>query len=183
MDSQVNNLITQRKILIDADVAEQIIDLFKRFDVDNVRTTPREILNNYFGVWYPRKVRTNPYAWFDATFARVQEAIGDDLEINEWWFNCYNYPWQYNWHTHIPHMYAAILYILTPENCGGIQFKSVEESNVYNPQNVYTHHPSVGDFLLFPATLPHRVQRNASQNYRIMAAFNLIPKYIDPKSK
>lgn len=114
--------------------------------------------------WHSSKVKDNPYPWFDTTFTRIKNCVGD-LNIDEWWFNCGAPGDEYRWHVHSHYTWTGVLYIQTPKNCGGIEFKNREEH-----QTVY---PQVGDFLLFPGTLSHRVLKNMSSDYRISAAFNL----------
>ena len=143
------------RLAVDPGLAEEVVRLYR--DLDNAR-------GGAYGTWHSRRIRTNPYAWFDSTFNRVAEATGG-LEIDEWWFNCGEPGDEYRWHSHNPYPWAAVLYIQTPENSGGIEFKKRGEFQVFQP--------SVGDFLLFPGNLAHRVLKNHSADFRISVAFNL----------
>jgi hypothetical protein len=148
-------MFTQSKISVDDNIAENVVKLYR--DLDNAR-------GGAYGTWHSRRIRTNPYAWFDNTFNRVAESIGD-LVIDEWWFNCGAPDDEYRWHSHNPYPWAAVLYIQTPENCGGLEFKRHGEFQVFQP--------AVGDFLIFPGNLAHRVLKNHSTDFRISVAFNL----------
>jgi hypothetical protein len=147
-------MFSQSTIIVDPCVAEEVIKLYK--DLDNAR-------GGAYGTWHSRRIRTNPHPWFEDTFNRVATAVGD-LTIDEWWFNCGEPLDEYRWHTHSPYKWAGVLYIQTPENSGGIEFRQQEE--------YYTHTPQAGEFLLFSGNLAHRVLKNNSTDYRISVAFN-----------
>ena len=140
---------------VDPGLAEQVVKLYQ--DLDNAR-------GGAYGTWHSRRIRTNPYEWFEATFNRVAASIGD-MVIDEWWFNCGEPGDEYRWHSHNPYPLAGVLYIQTPENSGGIEFKRHGEFQIFQP--------SVGDFLLFSGNLAHRVLKNQSTDFRISVAFNL----------
>lgn len=148
-------MFKQSLITVDDSVALEVVKLYR--DLDNAR-------GGAYGTWHSRRIRTNPYPWFEATFNRVAESVGD-LTIDEWWFNCGEPLDEYRWHTHSPYKYAAVLYVQVPENSGGIEFRQREE--------YYTHTPQAGEFLLFSGNLAHRVLKNNSDNFRISVAFNL----------
>lgn len=148
-------MFTQSKISVDECVAAEVIKLYK--DLDNAR-------GGQYGTWHSRRIKHNSYPWFDATFNRVVDAVGD-LTIDEWWFNCGEPGDEYRWHAHTPYPQSGVLYIQTPENSGGIEFRSQESHEIFQP--------CAGDFLLFPGTLAHRVLKNRSTDFRISAAFNL----------
>ena len=148
-------MFTQSRILVDNNVAPEVVKLYR--DLDNAR-------GGAYGTWHSRRIRTNPYPWFESTFNRVAAAVGD-LTIDEWWFNCGEPLDEYRWHTHSPYQHAAVLYIQVPTNSGGIEFRKCEEYQVFQP--------SPGDFIQFSGNLAHRVLQNMSDNYRISVAFNL----------
>ncbi len=150
-------MFEHRSLSVDPGIAEQVVELYR--NLDNAR-------GGAYGTWHSRRIGTNPYPWFDATFNRVAASVGD-LTIHEWWFNCGAPGDEYRWHTHNPYKWAAVLYIQMPENAGGIEFKRKEEFQ--------TILPKAGDFLLFPGNLAHRVHKNLSTSHRISAAFNLNP--------
>ena len=147
-------MFTQSRILVDDDVAPEVVKLYR--DLDHAR-------GGAYGTWHSRRIRTNPYPWFSATFNRVAAAVGD-LTIDEWWFNCGEPLDEYRWHIHRPYEWAGVLYIQTPENSGGIEFRRQEE--------YYTHTPQAGEFLLFSGNLAHRVLKNHSDDFRISVGFN-----------
>lgn len=151
-------MFTQSKIAIDNDVAEEVVKLYR--DLDNAR-------GGRYGTWHSQRIRKNPYSWFDTTFNRVAAAV-EDFIIDEWWFNCGEHGDEYRWHAHVPYPWAAVLYIKTPENCGGIEFRRHGEFSSFMP--------SAGDFLLFSGNVAHRVLKNMSQDFRISAAFNFKSK-------
>ena len=148
-------MFTQSRIDIDLGVAEEVVKLYE--SLDRGRGGP-------CGTWHSSRISHNPYEWFSATFNRVAAAVGD-LTIDEWWFNCGEPLDEYRWHTHSPYAWAGVLYIQTPENSGGIEFRRQEE--------YYTHTPQAGEFLLFSGNLAHRVLKNMSTDFRISVAFNL----------
>jgi hypothetical protein len=148
-------MFTQSKIFVDECVAAEVVKLYK--DLDNAR-------GGRYGTWHSRRIKYNPYDWFNSTFNRIAAAIGD-LTIDEWWFNCGEPSDEYRWHAHTPYLWSGVLYIQTPENSGGIEFRTQESHEIFQP--------SAGDFLLFPGILAHRVLKNYSTDFRISAAFNL----------
>lgn len=148
-------MFKQSRLLIDTSLAEEVVKLYK--DLDNAR-------GGRYGTWHSKRIRTNPYPWFEPTFTKVKETVGD-LKIDEWWFNCGEPGDEYRWHAHTPYLWAAVLYIQTPVNCGGIEFKQQESYEIFQP--------TTGDFILFPGNLEHRVCKNLSNDYRISVAFNL----------
>ena len=147
-------MFSQSTIIVDPCVAEEVVKLYK--NLDNAR-------GGEYGTWHSRRIRTNPYPWFEDTFNRVAAAVSD-LTIDEWWFNCGEPLDEYRWHTHSPYKWAGVLYIQTLENSGGIEFRQQEE--------YYTHTPQAGEFLMFSGNLAHRVLKNNSTDYRISVAFN-----------
>jgi len=147
-------MFTQSRISVDDNIAEEVVRLYR--DPSNAR-------GHRYSVWHSPRIRTNPYPWFAATFNRVAESIGE-LTIDEWWFNCGAPGDEYRWHGHNPYKWAGVLYIQTPENSGGIEFKRHGEFQVFQP--------TVGDFLVFPGNLAHRVLKNMSEDFRISVAFN-----------
>jgi hypothetical protein len=148
-------MYSHSRIEVDDGIAAEVVKLYR--DLDNAR-------GGQYGTWHSRRIRTNPYSWLNATFDRVAAAVGD-LNIDEWWFNCGEPGDEYRWHAHTPYKWAGVLYIQTPENCGGIEFRQQGEYQIFQP--------NVGDFLLFSGSLAHRVLKNNSNEFRISAAFNL----------
>lgn len=148
-------MITHHKIEVDAPVAPEVIKLFHQ--LDNAR-------GGQYGTWHSRRLNHNPHVWFDATYKRVQHAFAS-LQIAEWWFNCGAPGDESRWHSHTPYLWAAVLYVQMPEHAGAIEFKRQAEFQIWEPK--------VGDLILFPGNLAHRVHKNLSDQFRISAAFNL----------
>lgn len=148
-------MFTLSQVEVDSEVAAQVVALFQQLDRGR---------GGALGTWHGQRLRDNPYPWFQSTFDRVATALGD-LRIDEWWFNCGQAGDEYRWHEHVPYPWAAVLYVQTPENSGGIEFRRYEEYQVFNP--------TVGDFIQFAGNLAHRVLPNRSTDYRISVAFNL----------
>lgn len=151
---QLELMFEQSQLTVDPGIVEEVVRL---------RRDPKNDRGHRYSVWHSPRIRTNPYPWFAATFGRVVESIGD-LTIDEWWFNCGAPGDEYRWHTHNPYKWAGVLYIQTPKNSGGIEFKQQGEHQVFQP--------SVGDFLLFSGNLAHRVLKNHSTDFRISVGFN-----------
>ena len=147
-------MFEQSQLAVDPGVADEVAQLYRKLDRGR---------GGKYGTWHSRRIRTNPYPWFDATFNRVAEAIGD-LKIDEWWFNCGEPGDEYHWHGHPTHPQVGVLYIQTPKKSGGIEFRRQGEYQIF--------HPTSGDFLVFPGNLVHRVLKNNSDNFRISVAFN-----------
>ena len=147
-------MFTQSSISVDDNIAEEVVKLYK---------DPSYARGHRYGTWHSPRIKTNPYAWFTETFNRVAAAVSD-LVIDEWWFNCGAPGDEYRWHTHSPYKWAGVLYIQTPENSGGIEFRQDQER--------YTHTPQAGEFLLFSGNLAHRILKNHSDNFRISVGFN-----------
>ncbi len=149
--------ITQHKIQVDEQVVPEVIKLYHH--LDNVR-------GGTYGTWHSRRWNHNPYPWFDNTYTRVQQVL-ESLTIDQWWFNCGAPGDENRWHSHSPYKWVAVLYVHMPENGGAIEFKREAEFQTWLPQ--------VGDLLVFPGNLAHRVHKNLSDQFRISAAFNLKP--------
>ena len=147
-------MFVQSRIEVDEAVANQVIKLFQELDHGR---------GGALGTWHGKRMRHNPYEWFDSTFARVQAAVGD-RRIEQWWFNCGEPGDEYRWHAHNPYIHSAVLYVQVPENSGGIEFRRHEEYQVFQP--------AAGDLIQFAGNLAHRVLPNLSLDYRISVAFN-----------
>jgi hypothetical protein len=147
-------MFTQSTIAVDAGVAQEVVRLFKELDRGR---------GGSMGTWHGFRHRDNPYPWFQATYDRVVEAVAP-LRIDQWWFNCGEVGDEYRWHAHNPYKHSGVLYVQTPENSGGIEFRKYEEYQTFMP--------TVGDYIQFAGNLAHRVQQNRSNDYRISVAFN-----------
>ena len=146
-------MFEKSKISVDDNIAEEVVKLYR---------DPNHARGHRYGTWHSPRIRSNPYPWFESTFNKV--AAASNLTIDEWWFNCGAPGDEYRWHTHSPYKWAGVLYIQTPKNSGGIEFKQDQER--------YTHTPQAGEFLLFSGNLSHRILKNHSDDFRISVGFN-----------
>ena len=147
-------MFEKSKISVDRNIAKEVVKLYR---------DPKHARGHRYGTWHSPRIRSNPYLWFESTFNRVA-AAASELTIDEWWFNCGAPGDEYRWHTHTPYSWAGVLYIQTPENSGGIEFRQDQER--------YTHTPQAGEFLLFSGNLAHRILKNMSTDFRISVGFN-----------
>ncbi len=144
------------RLAVDPGLVKEIIRLYR--DPVNAR-------GHSYGLWHSSRIRNNPYPWFNTTFNSVEDKVaGSGLTIDEWWFNCGAPGDEYRWHSHNPYPWAGVLYIQTPENSGGLEFKKSGE--------FFTFQPTEGDFLVFPGILTHRILKNMSGDFRISVGFN-----------
>lgn len=147
-------MFEQKQLEVDPGLVEEIVKLYR--DLDHAR-------GGKHGTWHSRRMRSNSFTWFNNTFNNVAAVVGD-FKIDEWWFNCGEPGDEYRWHAHPPYPLVGVLYIQTPENSGGIEFRRQGEYQIFQP--------TAGNFLLFPGNLVHRVLKNNSTDFRISAAFN-----------
>lgn len=148
-------MYTLSKIDFDRAVVDHILEIYHNSPSRSHRSC---------NTWHSKRIRTNPYTWFNSTFTQVEQAIGN-LKIGEWWFNVAKPGEEYRWHEHVPYTHTAVLYLQVPDNSGAIEFRKYEEYQQLNP--------SAGDFIEFSGNLAHRVLPNLSNDYRISVAFNL----------
>jgi hypothetical protein len=108
--------------------------------------------------------RFDRISWILQFLLRVEKELKNiypDYHIHRFWFNI-NGPGHSNeWHNHGSKEIVGVAYIQTDELSGDIEFK---DSNTISPK--------VGDLLIFPSELDHRVSVSQSNNFRISIAFN-----------
>ena len=86
-------------------------------------------------------------------------------------------------HTHPNSYLSAAYYVKTPKNCGKFiatnpnaisknYYPAIEKATQYNQKNSGIE-VEEGNLLLFPAHLPHKVERNMSDEDRIVISFNV----------
>ena len=86
-------------------------------------------------------------------------------------------------HTHPNNYLSAAYYVKAPEKCGTIKFinsntvakerfPTLEQKTELN-QNAVEIEPKEGDLLIFPAYLSHAVNRNLSDEDRVVISFNI----------
>ncbi len=151
-------MIEYHKISVDDCVATEVVRLYQRLD---------HARGGQYGTWHSQRMNHNPFEWFESTYSQVQQALGS-LTIDQWWFNCGGPGDENRWHSHSPYKWAGVLYIQISNMAGAIEFKKNGSFQVFNPE--------IGDLLLFPGNLAHRVRKNLSTEHRISAAFNLAPR-------
>jgi hypothetical protein len=109
--------------------------------------------------WQSRPRTDQPFPWFDATYRAVEAQEGP---IASWWFNVNTQGEHTGWHSHSRWARVGVLYVQVPG--GDIEFRQGEA--------YWTESPRVGDLLVFPGSLEHRVLPNTSEQVRISVAFN-----------
>ena len=80
------------------------------------------------------------------------------------WFNLSYQGGTNRWHDHGSHPRVSVLYIQVPENSSEIEFEK--------DGDIFSYAPAVGDFLVFPGRLNHRVKEHGSEQHRISMAIN-----------
>ena len=86
-------------------------------------------------------------------------------------------------HTHPNNFLSSAYYVKAPKDCGTIKFinpnsvakerfPKLENKTEFN-QNGIEINPSEGDLLIFPSYLMHAVNRNLSNDDRIVISFNI----------
>jgi uncharacterized protein (TIGR02466 family) len=78
-------------------------------------------------------------------------------------------------HDHNPSDISGVYYVNTNGKDGNIQFLSKETKNVFIPINFtwVEYVPKIGNILLWPSDLSHRVSENKTDNTRISFSFNI----------
>jgi hypothetical protein len=148
---------------------------------------PENIISNIYKIKQldPGTPKTNKGGWHSKTFTPYKdyyngifkwtqpliEQILDIVrskwpssEFNRAWFNLSYEGGTNRWHNHGAHPIVGVLYIQIPEGSSSIEF----EQN----QNFFQYMPSVGDLLIFPGKLQHRVLAHNSMIDRISMAIN-----------
>lgn len=144
------------------------IELPERF-VDNVlelKGIAECVKRSNIGGWQSERCNRKTYAWAHLVVDAVKEKANIDDEIT-YWYNI-NTDNNYNdWHDHDRGSVDALcgcLYLQTPKNCGGIEFKYKNKQKII--------YPYPGLLLLFPDDLMHRVLPNNDIGERVSMAFN-----------
>lgn len=102
------------------------------------------------------------------------------------WFNISVRGYSHKEHVHPNNFLSGVYYAKAHQGCGSIVFDDprpqvkvlipdILEPNPYNTHN-FEVEPNVGDMVLFPSWLPHRVRANATEGERISVAFNVMFK-------
>jgi hypothetical protein len=101
--------------------------------------------------------------WVEELKSQIETITNKKTE--RFWFNINGHGHSNNWHKHFLNCYAAVLYIKVPPQSGNIEFRKQDE--------ILSITPLVGQLLVFPGALEHRVTVNNSQDIRISLATNL----------
>lgn len=137
----------------------------KELDEGNSRTN--------IGGWHSRTFTpyrdyyNGRYQWTTTLIEPIVEIVNkqwNDAKFSRAWFNLSGPGGTNKWHDHGQHSIVSVLYILTPEGGGNIEFRKDTE--------VFSYKPTAGDFLVFPGYLEHRVLENNAPTDRISLAVN-----------
>lgn len=109
--------------------------------------------------WQSKPRTDQPFLWFDDVYREVESQEGP---IDSWWFNVSTQGEYTGWHSHSRWARVGVLYVQVPG--GDIEFR---QGGAY-----WTETPNVGNLLVFPGSLEHRVRPNPSNDVRISVAFN-----------
>jgi hypothetical protein len=132
------------------------IDLLREQILEQRRLNPRDRAGRG---WQSRTYTSQPFAWFDDVYRAVELQEGT---IDSWWMNVNTQGEYTGWHSHSRWAKVGVLYVQVP--AGDIEFR---QGGAY-----WTETPKVGDLLVFPGTLEHRVLPNNNTDARISIAFN-----------
>jgi len=89
-----------------------------------------------------------------------------------------------NYHNHSNCLYSGILYLATPNDCGGISFLNYSDKEIiklvptkYTMHNAkeFTLNPKVKMICFFPSDIHHKILLNKSNEVRLSLAFNFFP--------
>jgi len=122
----------------------------------------------------------NMIFWSVKEYFKSLEYPFEQLNLSESWFNiCSKHGFQYD-HTHPQSKISGVYYYSTNSTDGGIRFQSPNTMMHFSgfPSDgcdisSVTYKPRVGQLLLFPSWLTHRVNLNTTDSERISIAFNL----------
>ncbi len=99
--------------------------------------------------------------------------------ISSMWLNIHEKNGFNHIHTHPGSWYSGVFYLKCSDESGKITFTDPRpgaEMCFYHQEiegNLYSISPKVGDFILFPSWLPHLVEQNLSDSFRISISFNV----------
>jgi uncharacterized protein (TIGR02466 family) len=108
----------------------------------------------------------------------------DRITIDNFWININKKTNANKLHDHPKSIIVAVYYVKVPDNSGNIILRTpvVSYDKYIKPENIgryntfnsstYTYTPKVGDLVIFPAWLQHRVEPNQTNEERISIAFN-----------
>lgn len=107
------------------------------------------------------------YKWtkeFLETAINMVQAQWPQSQFSRAWFNLNPSGSTNKWHDHGEHTRVAVIYVSVPDHSGSIEFRKDQE--------IVSYEPRLGDFLVFPGKLEHRVVAGANTEDRISMAIN-----------
>jgi len=149
--------------------------------------------------WQSDNITSSPFQ-YENLMSKICHAMDDvctelqlpPVQLYNTWINI-NPPNTYiDSHTHDNALFSGVYYIKTPENCGNIVFKRMDNAryfmpNISGPNNFLSTRSEVkgkeGMLLIFPAWLYHQVLLNNSKEDRISMSFNFGAPTIPVKNK
>ena len=138
--------------------------------------------------WQSDNITSSPFH-YENLMKNICEAMDDvctelqlpPVQLYNTWINI-NPPKTYiDSHTHDNALFSGVYYIKTPENCGNIVFKRMDNARYFmpilsGPNSFLSTRSEVrgkeGLLLIFPAWLHHQVLLNNSKEDRISMSFN-----------
>jgi hypothetical protein len=128
----------------------------KEFDLGTPKTN--------YGGWHSKTF--TPYKdYYNGRYKWTKQFIEDSLKLvnSKWdairfdraWFNMSHLGSTNRWHSHGGHPIVGVFYIQVPTGSSSIEFEKDGET--------YSYLPRVGDFLIFPGHLNHRVLSHNSE--------------------
>jgi uncharacterized protein (TIGR02466 family) len=129
---------------------------------------------------YKLDMLKNMIFWSIKEYFKSLEYPFESIKISESWVNiCNKHGFQFD-HTHPRSKISGVYYYSTTGSDGGLRFQNPNPMMHYNgfpsdsnSVSAVTYKPSVGQLLLFPSWLTHRVNLNTTDSERISIAFNL----------
>ncbi len=107
------------------------------------------------------------YKWTKEFIEHIVDIVNykwPNTKFNRAWFNMSFEGGTNRWHDHGDHPIVGVFYIQVPEGSSCIEFEKDGET--------FSYYPKVGDFLVFPGKLNHRVLSHNSKTDRISMAIN-----------
>ena len=138
--------------------------------------------------WQSDNITSSPFH-YENLMSKICEAMDEvvtqlhlpPVQLYNTWINI-NPPKTYiDSHTHDNALFSGVYYIKTPENCGNIVFKRMDNARYFmpilsGPNSFLSTRSEVkgkeGLLLIFPAWLHHQVLLNNSKEDRISMSFN-----------
>lgn len=110
----------------------------------------------------------------------------ESFYLTSLWFNVSVAGYSHKAHVHPNNFLSGVYYAKAHDNCGRIVFDDprpqvkvlipdIKEPTPFNTFN-FEIQPQVGDMVLFPSWLTHRVQANTSEHERLSVSFNVMFK-------